>query len=125
MWIVIIVIVIIIILCNSNRKEKNTAPSSKEAEDIRLAKLSAEKQVKKIRDAISAGDYKTHALECDDTIKYVEYRKTIAGAYAYLRIIENESLCYEGNLYPNRRGNLLEDLVREKIESLPMNHYIG
>ena len=124
MWIAIIAIVIIIIACSSN-KDKKAVPNPRVTEDIRLAKLEAERQVKRMIDAISAGDNKTYALECDDTIRYVEYCKTIAGTRAYYDVVEKASLCYRGNLYPNRRGELLEDLVSEKIRSLPMNHYIG
>lgn len=115
-WIIIIACVIFVVYKKgaadaSLRKAKPTAA----ANNIASAEWMARQQIGRITDAIRKGDYATAARESDDTLKYVDSCATSAEKYAYLRIISGDSLMYYGNMYPNRRDSLLEDLVREKI----------
>ena len=95
------------------------------AEDVRLAKSDAETQIARIKESYKSGNRQELARDFDTTVEYVKMRKTIAGAYAYLNVIETVSFCYYGTRYPNRHGDLLEDVIRDELKKLPSNHFRG
>lgn len=124
-WIAAIAIPLIIFVYNTvtgnkaAKEERAKLIAVDKADSIKRAKI----QIDRINESIKSGNQWELANDYDTTVRYVTLSVTSYGAYEYLYTIAEASFFYYGNKYPNRRGALLEDVIREELDKLPVNYF--